>query len=60
MNKLDTLKEALLTNNNSIEINLKKPTYIHTDGEVISRTATNVRIGLLKGKVKVISSQGKR
>ena len=55
VNKLDTLEEALLTNMNSIEIHLKDPSHIHTDGEVISHSATNVKIELLKGNVKVIS-----
>ncbi|MBU1098812.1 MAG: YegS/Rv2252/BmrU family lipid kinase [Bacteroidetes bacterium] len=56
INKLDTLKEAFFQNTSAASLKMSSPTYIHADGEVISRMATNVNVELLKGNIKVISN----
>lgn len=55
VNKLDTLKEAFLTNSSEIEINLKKSAYIHADGEIISKNAVKINVTLLRANIQIIA-----
>lgn len=56
VNKLDTLPEAFFHFTDVVNLELDSPTFIHSDGEVLSRAATKVKIELLKGNTRVISN----
>ncbi|MGK9475916.1 diacylglycerol/lipid kinase family protein [Melioribacter sp. OK-6-Me] len=56
MNKLESAKEAIFFNSDKINIKLKRPYYVHADGEIISERASEINVTILKNKLKIISN----
>jgi diacylglycerol kinase family enzyme len=57
INKVEKVKEAKLYKIEKVNLKLKKPYYIHCDGEIISDKLIAGEIALLKSKIRTISKR---
>lgn len=53
LNKLEKVPEADFYNFKQIDISLKKPYYVHVDGEVLSTSVKNLKVEVLKSAIKI-------
>ncbi len=56
LNKINTIKEVNIYKFKNALIKLTEPTLVHMDGEIISESAKEMEISILKNELKIISN----
>ena len=54
-NKIETIPEISMYKFKMLEIDLERPYYVHTDGEIISKSVTNLKVETISSAVNFVS-----